>query len=475
MIVRFFRAGISRGESPINYLLSSVDHAGQPRQVAPEVLEGSPSTTVQIINGIARRHKYVSGVISFRNSEQPTRQQLYQLIDRFKAVAAPLQPEQFNSFWVLHEDKGNTELHFVFPMVLLGGTNAKGQDLTGRAMNIRPPGKISEELFTRFQQVMNHELGYDQVVANSLSVNIDHYWHKPRQQVSKKKVDLLEKAIVQGFRRNNCENREDLCRHLEDELGLTITRKCTDFISVKFPGDKKAIRLKGPLFGAQTDYAKLIAESENRPKRLSESQYQQAIERLQQLVAQRAKTMRGEWKNPQKITTKTRRQHGTTSTRRRYHSTQRNSRITHSTTRIAGPSLHTVTTSPTAGSGDLARSMHRTCEAQEPTRHVVHSSNCNGGAGQIGIRRRRTSAANQESKKISCSAPSVGRGLIGLQAQIDAAVADLANAQTIVERVQAQLALAALMKQRDLMMMKQEAERLKELNSETRIRPRGLR
>ena len=91
MIVRFFKAGISNGESPVRYLLSNHNHTGTPRAVAPEVLEGSPTgnTTIQIINGItSRRHKYVSGVIAFRQNEQPTREQLYQVIDRFKAVAA---------------------------------------------------------------------------------------------------------------------------------------------------------------------------------------------------------------------------------------------------------------------------------------------------------------------------------------------------------------------------------------------------
>lgn len=131
--MRFFKAGISNGESPVRYLLSPRDHTGAIRDFLPEVLEGSPSgkTTIQIINGIGRTHKYVSGVIAFRQEEQPTREQLYQVIDRFKAVAAPLDADQFHSFWVLHKDKGNTELHFVFPMVLLGGTDSKGRDMTG--------------------------------------------------------------------------------------------------------------------------------------------------------------------------------------------------------------------------------------------------------------------------------------------------------------------------------------------------------
>ena len=284
MIVRFFKAGISNGESPVRYLLSSHDHTGTPRDVAPEVLEGSPTgnTTIQIVNGIARRHKYVSGVIAFRRNEFPTREQLYQVIDRFKAVAAPLDAEQFHSFWVMHRDKGNTELHFVFPMVLLSGTNMHGKDLTGRAMNIRPPGARSEELFTLFQRVMNHELGYAQVVPDPLALSVASFWHKPAGQVAKRKISLLEKTIVKGIKHGRIVNRDDLCHYLEEQLGIAITRKGEKFISVKLPGDTKAIRLKGPLFDAAAEYSQLLAvHGQTKPSsHLTENEYQQALQRL---------------------------------------------------------------------------------------------------------------------------------------------------------------------------------------------------
>lgn len=92
MIVRIFKAGRSRGESPVNYLLSDSDHAGQVREAKPEVLEGHPATTVQIINSIHRQHKYVSGVIAFRREEKPTRKQMNEVIDAFKATVVPGPP-----------------------------------------------------------------------------------------------------------------------------------------------------------------------------------------------------------------------------------------------------------------------------------------------------------------------------------------------------------------------------------------------
>ncbi len=354
MIVRFFKAGISNGESPVRYLLSPRDHTGAIREFLPEVLEGSPSgrTTIQIINGISRTHKYVSGVIAFRQEEQPTREQLYLVIDRFKAVAAPMDGDQFHSFWVLHKDKGNTELHFVFPMVLLGGTDSKGRDLTGKAFNIRPPGPRSEALFDHFQQVMNHELGYAQIVANPLAVRLAHFWRKPAGLVAKKKVDTLQRTMLKGISRGKIGNRSELCEYLQETLGLTLTRQGQDFVSVKFPGDKKAIRLKGPLFEAAANYAELLTESDNRQEKstLTDDQYQQALKRLNQLVQERSDFIQG--KAPTKTRTTTRRsnyEQRPTNTRNRSRTRQKRNAVPQPTSRALGATGRATASSPARG------------------------------------------------------------------------------------------------------------------------------
>ena len=96
MIVRIFKSGTSGGESPVRYLLSDNDHAGQKRSVDPEVLSGSPDLTIAAINTITRKHKYVSGAIAFRDQEQPSREQVMNIIGRFKA-----------NVWGLNDMHGN--------------------------------------------------------------------------------------------------------------------------------------------------------------------------------------------------------------------------------------------------------------------------------------------------------------------------------------------------------------------------------
>ncbi|WP_409259252.1 relaxase/mobilization nuclease domain-containing protein [Paraburkholderia sp. HC6.4b] len=76
----------------------------------------------------------MSGAIAFRDTERPTREQLHGVIRTFKETFCPgFSGDQFNSLFVLHEDKGNTEVHFVVPMIEF----ASGR---GKRINIHPPG-----------------------------------------------------------------------------------------------------------------------------------------------------------------------------------------------------------------------------------------------------------------------------------------------------------------------------------------------
>lgn len=283
MMVRIFKSGTSRGEAPVNYLLSDVDHQGDEREVEPEVLEGSPATTISVINSISRKHKYVSGVIAFRDEEKPSREQIYEVIDAFKASVLPgLQPEQYNNLWVLHREKGNTELHFVVPMVEL---------TTGRRLNIHPPGDSNLALYEAFSQVMNQALGYGQIVSDPLKLGLSDFEHKaPAGADSKRQVKGLQQEIKQAIKSGTVNNREDLCQYLDEGLGCTITRKGKNYLSVQLPGQKKAIRLRGALFEEGADYQALLSAKSGKtgPVLLTGPEYEQAKAHLQALVQERA-------------------------------------------------------------------------------------------------------------------------------------------------------------------------------------------
>lgn len=282
MIVRIFSSGISKGEGPVNYLLSDTDHTGKSRAVKPEVLEGSPSTTVDIINTIDRKWKYVSGVIAFRHNEQPTQTQMLEILRKFKSTfCAGLAPDQFNSLFVLHRDKGNTEIHFVVPMIEL---------ITGKRLNIHPPGQKNQDLYEAFTKVVNHEMGYEQVIPDQLKlISADHTLKSPEFKENHRKTRVLEQYIQKAVKSGLVSNRNELCQWLDHELGVTVTRQGKDYISVKLTQNTKAHRLRGPLFEAQANYRDILAVSRKSSLlvRLTSTEYQEQKNRLHQLTADR--------------------------------------------------------------------------------------------------------------------------------------------------------------------------------------------
>ncbi|WP_321890715.1 relaxase/mobilization nuclease domain-containing protein [Paraburkholderia tropica] len=282
MIVRVFKTGISQGESPVDYLMSDRDHTGQSRSVAPEVIEGDPGQTIAVINNIQRKHKYVSGAIAFRDNEQPSREQIREIVRSFKQTMCPgLGPGQFNSLFVLHRDKGNTEVHFIVPMV---------ERTTGKQMNIHPPGKQNLQLYEAFTQVTNHRLGYAQVVPDPLKLalsNFKRYTAEGKADRSNKRY--LHKRLTKAIRSGEIAGRDQLCDFLVEQYGVEITRRGQDYLSMKFPGAQKAKRFHGPFYRADADYRQLVQSARDRTvdRYLSSTEYRQAETALHQLVEAR--------------------------------------------------------------------------------------------------------------------------------------------------------------------------------------------
>lgn len=297
MIVRFFKSGMSRGEAPINYLLGSTDHQGDRRIEAPEVLEGIPELTVDLINGIHRKRKYASGCLAFRAEDQCTREELHNIINKFKSVVAPgLSPDSINSLFVLHREPPDKKtglagfhIHFILPMIQLDGANS------GKRWNPHPPGRESIEIMSLFTSTTNQEMGWSQVQPNPLRVNIDSFWKKTAGQSITRKTDLLKHELEIGVSSGQLKDRDQLCSFIANDLGLTITRKGKDYLSVKFPGTSKAIRLKGPLFEQASNYERLASpySQKNRSVILTDLEFQTHTQRLSHLLQKRGQVLTG--------------------------------------------------------------------------------------------------------------------------------------------------------------------------------------
>lgn len=283
MIVRVFSSGTGKGQGPVNYLLSSKDHTGSTRKVLPKTLEGNGNTTIEIINSISRDWKYVSGVIAFRDNEKLTQEQMLKVIDKFKQTfLAGLSANQFNALFVLHRDKNNDEIHFVVPMVEL---------TTGKRLNIHPPGQKNQEFYKLFSSMLNHELGFAQIAPDPLKIALpSHKLKSPEFKDDERKNILLEKEVKKAIVSGKVENRTQLCKFLDEELGVSIHRQGKDYISIRLPGDIKSRRLRGPMFEENANYRDMLAASRKTKVsvKLTDTEYQHQKNLLTELTNERA-------------------------------------------------------------------------------------------------------------------------------------------------------------------------------------------
>jgi hypothetical protein len=282
MMVRVFNTGTGNAKSAIAYLMGKNDHTGKPRSVAPEWLHGSPSLFQLVSNSTDRKHKYVSGAISFRDCEHPGEEQVQNIIAAFKASFLPglAEGDNYADAWIVHREKSHIHLHFV-----LAGTEI----LTGRQLNIHPCGKRNIAHYQAFTQVMNQALGYDQVTPDPLKIALSEFEAKTDAGKKSRRVKrILSSELHSHIVEGRIANRDELITHLEDSYG-EITRIGKDYISIKLPGSSKAKRLRGPLFQEDADYQELVKQHQKsrQPQKLTAEEYTQAKANLEKLTQER--------------------------------------------------------------------------------------------------------------------------------------------------------------------------------------------
>lgn len=252
MIVSTFKTGKGKARGPLNYLLGN-DKKNQPRDPAPVLLKGDKKLTEVLIDSNQRQHKYTSGVIAFRDNEHPTDEQMQSIIEAFETTFTPQLQERVPILWVKHQEKGNTELHFVAPM-----QDAK----TGKQVNICPPGEGFKQMYRDFQTMMNDRFGWEQVRPSVFQSEMKKI-EAVAQHAGVK--TLLSSELEKHAKTGQMKNRDDFIDWVTQK-GFELTRKGKDYISIKHKKSPKAMRLKGPAFAQGASYAELLEQSALPPK-----------------------------------------------------------------------------------------------------------------------------------------------------------------------------------------------------------------
>ncbi len=280
MIISTFKTGKGKAKGPLNYLLGN-DKDNKPRNPAPEIIKGDKRLTEILIDSNHRQYKYTSGAIAFRDNEKPTQEQIEKIINAFEKTFTPGLEERIPILWVKHEDKGNTELHFICPM----------QDArTGKQFNICPPGENFKQMYRDFQSLINDKYGWEQVRGNMFKAQMTELDKAQPDNSNNKMKEVLSKKIEEKVKKGELNKRSHLIDFLKN-LGFEITRQAKDYISVKHHKAKKATRLKGPAFEDNANYQDLLKQTD-KPKFLDVVEKEEVTKRMKRAINNRYKSLK---------------------------------------------------------------------------------------------------------------------------------------------------------------------------------------
>jgi len=277
MIIATFNTGKGKSRGPLNYLFGR-DKDNKVRDPAPEIVKGDRKLTSILIDSNHRKYKYTSGAIAFRDNEQPTQEQINKIIEAFERTFTPGLQERVPILWVMHRDKGNTELHFIVPT-----QDAK----TGKQFNICPPGQNFQQMFRDFQALANDAHGWDQVRSSLFKSEMSKVEALAEDDKNIKKIisNELEKRVKSG----ELKNRNELLDYFR-KIGIEITRAGKDYISLKHKKAKKATRLKGPAFCENANYSELLTKF-SKPPELTDIEKKEIKTRLARACKNRERSL----------------------------------------------------------------------------------------------------------------------------------------------------------------------------------------
>ncbi|WP_176486574.1 relaxase/mobilization nuclease domain-containing protein [Helicobacter suis] len=236
MLVKFWGNKKGGSESSIDYLLDERFKAGTAR-----ILKGNAELTRNLINTLTQKHKICVGCLSFEESniEEHLKQEIIENFER--ALLTEEMQGRYNILWVEHRDKGRLELNFVIPRIDLA----------------------TKKAFTPYY----HRADLTRIDTWKNLVNLEHNFSNPKDLNKVQKIQRCNTKIPQQkklfkdcqelddflhdkVKNNFLDTRQEIIELLEQH-GIEVTRQGKDYISVKLPESKKAIRLKGEIYHEQ--------------------------------------------------------------------------------------------------------------------------------------------------------------------------------------------------------------------------------
>lgn len=286
MISRFF----SESGSPKN----AIDYLLDPEK-QPELMRGNPQTFEALANALPFKNKYTSGVLRFNEKpDQPTLDSIMDEYSRFLTAGLNQPPEVL---WVMHQEHGETELHFVLPNVDLESQRLFQPYLHKRDLSCRDA----------LDNTINAKYGFtdpDDPANKRLVNSASNYLKlsKDRKELAQTIDDFVlnqaKEALKNGFKYTSANAINDI-----KNLGFGV-KTSRGKLSITHEDMKKPMRLKGdfyePNFSFSASRIQAIKSDSDRYRASSRERYEANASEYSRLFEQRAsavtKKYRASWK-----------------------------------------------------------------------------------------------------------------------------------------------------------------------------------
>lgn len=270
-------------KSAIDYFFKDTNHKGEKRPYQPELLKGYVSLCMSAGRLTEKFScQTVSGVISFKEGENLSKDEMLKVIGRFEDTFFGNMKDRVTAIYVLHKEKDSFHIHYAIPRIDL---------ISGKYWNPFPPGQMTNDLMKSFSALENDRYGFEQVKENPLKKSskrellarelVERGTSKFLTKEDLSTKDSFDKACRKLVKDGVVKNRDELISFIKDS-GLKLSRIGDDYISIERDG--KNIRLRGGIYSSSTkDYIEIKQEYKEKVSSFDSIKTEQQLKRIVEL------------------------------------------------------------------------------------------------------------------------------------------------------------------------------------------------
>ena len=270
--IKFLNHGKGSAAHASAYVLDKLDHLGNVR-AGVEVLRGDATTFNAVCDASPHLWKYTSGVIAWSKEDNPTNEQIQEVLNDFEKHAfSGLDPSQYHLFAVLHtDDDGSKHIHVLAPRLDIQ---------SGKSLNIAPPGH--EKHFDSVRDYFNTKYQWSRPDDLLLMQTTQEPNHIAKLNAQAKKIlneqdltnltksqfcKVIDNYVKTLLKTQTVKNRAEIVSCIEQLEGVASVR-AQQTVTVTLNNGKKH-RLSGDFYHEQFEIGlyseRLRAEAESRP------------------------------------------------------------------------------------------------------------------------------------------------------------------------------------------------------------------